>query len=673
MQKIESRSLIYKGLKMKNNKSVCLLSGIIFFAATSPLVPAFQSSVAPAVTVKSENTALKTSDEASEKNKQKIAGLIQQLEQLSQETQAFNLFTNRVYFSVLTALDLYSAAQISDEYYQKSKAENPGETANRTSVADSYKTNLIQVVNQQKAALDGAIDAAITEHNKLTLEAKNSGDITETPVQFQTSPGDSKSIFDLAGINVNSLETGGINEANERLYMLVYLKSYTGYAVGEIEPELAFDFYNHEPVTAVDPQVQLYITSDMAEKRASFANKLFEKEPEKAIAKLTNLKDKPMSFLTSEALTSFYKKDPKKAAQFAQKILDESFAELNTEDRDILYQKMSVYLYFLSYAKDGKLLSRTNPLITKAQAFKIIDTLINFYSAQENSESGGTELIYIADVIGSYSPEKANQLLQSSDYQIKPKKKNPGGDKSEPFTYDTPKEDEQIKTDASSDGNGSGSGGATIEAPDSPPPPAKPEPANNKPAPEVINQYFTQALQISNNRVSDAVFVSSLINISKVFNGWGEYEKAQGILNLAQNIISKAPSSSTDYTLRFNLAQAYIDSKNVPEALKITENALGYFEYFIQGTITTSRYNRANTDNFTDDGYELDSSLNSYYAYYVQSLITSNGNLFNALMDENPASAVSLSSKFTRRESQFIFKYYLLDNYLKKLQTLAKK
>ena len=142
------------------------------------------------------------------------------------------------------------------------------------------------------------------------------------------------------------------------MYIIGYLKSYTAYAIGEVDPELAFDFYEHDPVVSVDPQTQLYLTSDLAEKRASFANKMFEKEPEKAIAKLTNLKEKPFSFLTSEALATFYRKDPKKAAQFAQKILDESFKGLDTEDKDILYQKMSSYLYFLSYLKDGKLLSR---------------------------------------------------------------------------------------------------------------------------------------------------------------------------------------------------------------------------------------------------------------------------------------------------------------------------
>ncbi len=634
---------------------------LIFLLVNSSAGLAFQNEV--------QNPSSKSAETDINKE-EKLAVMIQQLELLSRDTQSFNLFPNRVYFSVLTALNLYSAAKLSDDYFEKKKAKktndaDSGNSANRTSAADSYKTYLYQVIDRQKAVLDGAIDAAVTEHNKLTLQIRNSeaenGDTVQTEV-----PNDANSIFDLAGVKLNSPGGENLNDLNNRLYLLIYLKSYSGYAIGEVDAELAFDFYEHDPVTSIDPQTQLYISSDLAEKRATFANKLFEKEPEKAIAKLTNLREKPISFLTSEALTAFYKKDPKKAAQFAQKILDESFAGLNSEDNDILYQKMNTYLYFLSFLKDGKLLTRNNPLISKSQALKIVDLLVNFYSSQESAESGGNELIYIADIISDFSPEKANLLLQSSNYQIKPKKRTASENQKIPFTYDTPVEDSKVP-----ENNSGGEGTASLES--SPSPPAKPSPTANKPAPEVINQYYNQALQISNYNVSDEIFINNLIKISKVFNSWNEFEKAQSILNLAQNRISKAPAANSDYVLRFNIAQAYIDSKNIPEAAKITENALGYFEYFIQGLIITSRYNRDNNDAFSDDGYELDVSLNSFYAYYLQSMISTNSSLFNAMMNENPEIALNLGNKFTRKESQFVFKYYLLDGYLKYLQSLDKQ
>lgn len=648
---------------MKKQHFVYTLISFIFLFVNSSVAPAFQTA-----TTENKN---KTSN-AIEKNavkEEQIAKLIQQLELLSRDTQSFSLFSNRVYFSVLTALDLYSAAQLSDEYYEKKKTENPNDDANRKPIAESYKTHLYQVVNQQKAALDGTIDAAISEHNKLFLQIKNAEGGNDNNAETVV-PDNTKTVFDLAGVNLNSSDADSISNLNNRLYLIVYLKSSIGYAIGEVDPELAFDFYEHDPVNSVDPQTQLYLTSNLAEQRANFANKLFDKEPEKAIAKLTNLKDKPMSFLTSEALSAFYKKDPKKAAQFAQKILDESFAGLDTEDKDILYQKMNTYLYFLSYLKDGKLLSRNNPLITKTQALKIVDILVNFYASQDSADSSGNEFLYIADIINNYSPEKANLLLQSSDYQIKPKKKKPSADKSEPFTYDTPIETPAISSN--------GTGGVMDEPPPPPEPPAPTasgtsDTTKNKPAPEVINQYFNQALQMSNYNIADAVYVNNVIKISKLFNNWGEFEKAQRILSLAQNMISKAPTASADYIIRFNLAQAYVDSKNIPEAVKITDNAFGSFEYFIQGLITTARYNRDVNDNFTDDGFELDASLNSYYAYYLQSLVSSNSNLFNALMDENPDIALNLGNKFTRKESQFVFKYYVLDGYLKNLQTLNKQ
>ena len=293
-----------------------------------------------------------------------------------------------------------------------------------------------------------------------------------------------------------------------------------------------------------------------------------------------------------------------------------------------------------------------------------MDLLVNFYSAEESGESGGNDFVYVADIISSYSPEKANFLLQNSIYQIKPKKKNPSADNKEPYTYDAPVENSPTEEN---------NAGGEIAADDKPAPPAPPAPTNNKPAPEMINSYYTQALQMSNYKVSDAVFVNNLIKISKVFNNWDEYEKAQSVLSLAQNTISKAPSKNSDYVLRLNLAQAYVESKNVPEAVKITENALGFFEYFIQGIITTSRYNRDSTDDFSDDGYELDVSLNSFYSYYLQSLISSNNDLFNALMETNPETALNLANKFSSKESRFIFKYYVLDGYLKHLQVLNKQ
>lgn len=656
---------------MKKQKSVYSLLSIIFIIVNSSVASAFQNGVQTVVANGNTNVNSKAV-EADKVKEEQIAALIQQFEVISRETQSFNLFSNRVYFSVLTALDLYSAAQLSDEFYERKKTENANNAdgniyGNRKPVAESYKTYLYQVVDQQKNILDAAIDTVISEHNKLTLQAGNPDAENGNNVE-EAESGKTKTVFDLAGINLNSPEAGSINDLNSRLYLLVYLKSYTGYAISEIDPELAFDFYEHDPVISVDPQTQSYLSSDLAEKRASFANKLFEKEPEKAIAKLTNLKEKPFSFLTSEALAAFYRKDPKKAAQFAQKILDESFAGLDTANEEILYQKMNGYLYFLSYLKDGKLLSRNNPLISKTQALKIVDMLVNFYTSRDSAESEGDEFLYIADIISDYSPEKANLLLQSSKYQIKLKKKTSADNKTEPYTYDTPSE-----TQSNGDGNSVGGIGTDNPPPPPPEPPSKPAPTNNKPAPEIINSYYTQALQISGYNVSDAVFVNNLIKISQVFNKWEEFEKAQSILNLAQNTISKAPATSSDYILRFNLAQAYVDSKNIPEAIKITENALGSFEYFIQGLITTSRYNRNNNDDFTDNGYELDVSLNSYYSYYLQSLISSNNNLFNALMDENPANALNLGNKFTRKESQFVFRFYVLDGYLKHLQVLNKQ
>lgn len=42
-------------------------------------------------------------------------------------------------------------------------------------------------------------------------------------------------------------------------------------------------------------------------------------------------------------------------------------------------------------------------------------------------------------------------------------------------------------------------------------------------------------------------------------------------------------------------------------------------------------------------------------------------------MDENPGVALNLSNKFTRKESQFVFKFYLLDGYLKYLQATIKQ
>lgn len=634
---------------MKKQKSVYILLSFIFLIVNCSVVSAFQIATAPDKIKVSTDSA----DENGKIKEEQFAKLIQQLELLSRDTQSFNLFPNRVYFSVLTALDLYAAAQLLD----KNNAEN---ATNRKSAADSYKTYLYQVVNQQKAALDGAIDAAVSEQNKFALQSKNAdaenGNNPEVVVAEN-----SKSIFDLAGIKTNPSEDQKSAEVNNKVYLLVYLKGYTAYAIGEVDPELAFDFYQNDPIDSIEPSTQQYITSDLAEKRGSFVNKLFETEPEKAITKLTSLQKKPINFLTSEALASFYKKDPKKAAQFAQKILDESFAGTDSEDENTLYQKMSTYLYFLSYLKDSKLLSRNNPLITKSQALKIVDLLVKFYTTQESEESGGSEFIYVAEIIGDYSPEKANSLLQNSDYQIKPKKKKPTG--TEPFTYDAPPPE--------SKGSGESEGGIMTD--EKPAPPAPPAKTDNKPAPEIVNQYFTQALQISNYNVSDVEYVNNLIKISKVFNQWDEFEKAQRILSMAQNIVSKAPTTSSDYILRFNLAQAYINSKNTPEAVKITENTLGLFDYFIQALITTSRYNRDNSDTFSDDGYELDSSLNSYYAYYLQSLVSSNSELFNAMMNENPEIAVNLGNKFSRKESQFVFRYYILDGYLKYLQELNKK
>ena len=162
--------------RMNKQKFVYVLIGFIFLVVNSSVGLAFKTASAEPEKIKGEQ----------------IAKLIQQLELLSQETQSFNLFSNRVYFSVLTTLDLYSAAKLADEYNEKKKTEN------YKPVAESYKTYLYQVVNQQKAALDDALDAAISEHNKLTLQIKNA-DSENTDKAEAVVPDNAKNHFRSGG------------------------------------------------------------------------------------------------------------------------------------------------------------------------------------------------------------------------------------------------------------------------------------------------------------------------------------------------------------------------------------------------------------------------------------------------------------------------------------------
>lgn len=236
---------------MKKQNSVYVLLSFILLVINCSVCLAFQTTTATET-----KTGVSNSAETDKNREEQLAELIEPLQLLTQETQSFGLYSNRVYFSVLTALDLYSAALLSDEYYEEKKAANPSETINYKPIADAYKTYLYQVVNQQKAVLDNTLDATISEHNKLYLEIKNAGrENAENPEAVV--PGNPKSIFDLAGVNFNSSISGDVNDLSSKLYQLMYLKSSVGYAIGEIDAELAFDFYEHNPVISADPQTQL--------------------------------------------------------------------------------------------------------------------------------------------------------------------------------------------------------------------------------------------------------------------------------------------------------------------------------------------------------------------------------------------------------------------------------